>query len=383
MIFKRFYTTILSELVVPGKVLVLYGARRTGKTWLVDHFLTGSPLKIYRGTGDDLSLRRTLEDRSVSRIELLFGGYDVVFFDEAQSIPSVGEVLKLMVDSLPSTRFIVTGSSSFELAHQVGEPLTGRKRTLKLYPMSVLELNAQLGGMFCNQSLESWMIYGMYPEVLNGASASEKADYLMELRDSALYKDILMLDSVRSSKKIGDLLRLVAFQVGREVSHRELATQLGMDGKTVERYLDLLEKAFVLVRVRGFSRNLRKEVTKSVRYYFHDNGILNALLENFKTLSLRNDAGMLWENFLFMERLKRNDYLACRATPYFWRTYDQQEIDLVEESSGDALAAYEFKYQRRKVKPPAAWLSNYPEASFDVISTDNYLPFLIEQEKKS
>lgn len=383
MIFNRYYSDLLQKYVVPGKVLVLYGARRTGKTWLVNHFLNEIPLKIYRGTGDDLSLRRALEDRSVSRIELLFSGYDAVFFDEAQSIPFIGEVLKLMVDHLPKIRVIVTGSSSFELAHQVGEPLAGRKTTLKLYPLSVLELNDQLGGIWCDQSLETWMIYGMYPEVLNCSGAIDKADYLMELRDSALYKDILMLDSVRNSKKIGDLLRLVAFQVGHEVSHHELATQLGMDGKTVERYLDLLEKAFILIRVRGFSRNLRKEVTKSVRYYFHDNGILNALLENFKPLSLRNDTGMLWENFLFMERLKHNDYLGFYARPYFWRTYDQQEIDLIEESSGDALAAYEFKYQRTKVKPPAAWKLNYPEATFEVVSKDNYLPFLISQEKKS
>ncbi len=378
MILQRHYSTILPSLVVPGKVLVLYGARRTGKTWLIQHFLEGSKERIYQGTGDDSSLRTVLEKSSSADIKLLFGHYDLVFIDEAQRITGIGHVLKLIVDSLPSLRIIATGSSSFELAHQVGEPLAGRKRTLKLYPLSLLELNRQWGGMYCEESLEAMMIYGTYPEVLAQTSASAKADYLMELRDSALYKDILELDSIRNAKKISDLLRLIAFQVGREVSCRELATQLGMSAKTVERYLDLLEKAFVLIQVRGFSRNLRKEISKTARYFFLDNGILNALIGNFNALPLRNDVGALWENFLFVERLKRNAYLSHHAHFHFWRTYDQQEIDLIEEEAG-TLSAFEFKYRASKNKKPTAWAAAYPQASYDVISRNNYLPFLTEQ----
>ncbi|OGV46883.1 MAG: hypothetical protein A2X46_16020 [Lentisphaerae bacterium GWF2_57_35] len=377
MIFQRYYSPFLSEQASPGKVLVLYGARRTGKTWLIKHFLEGSKERVYQGTGDDSSLRAVLEKCSISDIKALFGGYDMVFIDEAQRIAGIGNILKLMIDTLPTLRIIATGSSSFELAHQVGEPLTGRKKTLKLYPMSVLELNRQWGGMYCEESLESMLIYGTYPEVLTLASPSAKTDYLIELRDSALYKDILELDSVRNAKKIGDLLRLVAFQVGREVSYRELATQLGLNVKTVERYLDLLEKAFVLFNVRGFSRNLRKEISKTSRYFFLDNGILNALTANFNALPLRNDVGVLWENFVFMERLKRNTYLAHRANYYFWRTYDQQEIDLVEEHDGK-LASFEFKYRSTKIKKPKAWGDAYPQATYDVISRSNYLPFMTE-----
>jgi predicted AAA+ superfamily ATPase len=203
-----------------------------------------------------------------SSIKTFFGGYDLVFIDEAQQIPGIGAFLKLMVDTLPTLRIIVTGSSSFELAHQVGEPLTGRKKTVKLYPLSVLELNRQFGGMYCEELTDAMLIYGTYPEVLNMDNPKDKSDYLVELRDAALYKDILELDSVRNTKKIADLLRLVAFQVGREVSFRELASQLGMSAGTVEQILDLLEKAFVLINIRGFSRNLRKEISRPLVIFF-------------------------------------------------------------------------------------------------------------------
>lgn len=374
MRYLRSYDEVLDVEVKPGRVLVLYGPRRTGKTCLVKHYLDGYAGRVYRGSGDDSALRALMADPPAARLRELFGAVDLVFLDEAQKIPGIGAVLKLLVDTLPTLKVIATSSSSFDLAHQVGEPLTGRKKTLRLYPMSLLELKTQFGGIYCEERLESLLIYGSYPEALTLASTGEKEDYLVELRDSALYRDILELDSVRNSKKIADLLRLIAFQVGREVSYRELGTQLGLSYKSVERYLDLLEKAFVLVHVRGFSRNLRKEVTKTSRYYFVDNGILNAVIGRFQALPLRDDVGALWENFLFMERLKRNVYLRINAQSYFWCTYDQQEIDLVEEESGK-LKAFEFKFSPRKQKTPRAWAVAYPDAPCHIISRENYLGF--------
>lgn len=359
-----------------GKVFILYGPRRVGKTELIKKLLLNFEGKMYSGTGDSLELREILSSQQLNKISTFLGNYELVFIDEAQRIPNIGIGLKLLVDHFPETIIIATGSSSFDLSNQLGEPLTGRNITRILYPVSVFELYHQEGAMEILQRLENLLVYGGYPETLNAASANEKTEYLLSLRDSYLFKDIFELENIRNPSKLIDLLKLLAFQIGQAVSLNELSNNLGIAKQSVERYLDLLEKSFIIKKVSGFSRNLRKEVVKSNRYYFWDNGIRNALINNFNPLDQRNDLGMLWENFLFIERLKTKEYKRIFSNDYFWRTYDQQEIDLVEEREGK-LFGFEFKYSPRKVNPPKAWVKAYPESEFTVISKDNFLEFLI------
>lgn len=359
----------------PGKVFVLYGPRRVGKTELLKKLIAPFEGSIYRGNGDNMELREILSSQKLSRLQTNFGSYDLIFIDEAQRIPEIGIAIKLLVDEFPDKIIIVTGSSSFDLSNKVGEPLTGRNVTRLLYPLSIYELKAQLGGMKVMELLENLLLFGSYPEVLTSEGTGNKTEYLYSLRDSYLFKDILELENIRNPTKITDLLKLLAFQIGNEVSLTELGNNLGIAKQSVERYLDLLEKAFVIKKVGGFSRNLRKEVVKSSRYYFWDNGIRNAIINNFASLEQRNDQGMLWENFLFMERIKTRHYKRIFANDYFWRTYDQQEIDLIEERDGN-LFAYEFKFSSRKVKVPKAWEKAYPNTEFRVITKDNFIEFL-------
>lgn len=375
MTYIRRYETIEKELY-PNRVLILYGPRRAGKTFLLNQAIKHLEGKVLYRTGEDLEIRQILQSQSVNRIKTAFSGYDYVIIDEAQKIDRIGHGLKLAVDHLPNIKFIATGSSSFELANQVGEPLTGRKIQLTLYPLSTQELRTQQGGIELMEALDDRLVFGSYPEVLIAENTEKKITLLKELRDSYLYKDILEMENLRNSRKINDLLLLIAYQIGKEVSLHELGQQLGMDKRTVERYLDLLEKAFVLINVRGYSRNLRKEVTKTSRYYFLDNGVLNAVLNNFNPPSMRGDKGMLWENFLFMERLKFRAYTGLHANVYFWRTYDHQEMDLVEERGGN-LFGYEFKFSPVKAsRIPPAWASAYPQAQFDTITRDNWIEFV-------
>lgn len=374
--YRRYLEESPKILSNKGKVFVLYGPRRVGKTELIKKLIANFNGKIYSGTGDNLELRDIISSQKLNLLTTLFGQYDVVYIDEAQRIPEIGQGLKLLIDQFPAMSIIVTGSSSFDLSNKIGEPLTGRNLTRILFPVSVYELYKQFGGMYIFEQLENLLIYGSYPEMLTASSIEDKIEYLNSLRDSYLFKDILELENVRNSNKLVDLLRLIAFQLGHEVSLTELGNKLGLAKQSVERYLDLLEKAFILKKVSGFSRNLRKEIVKSSRYYFWDNGIRNALINNFNPLNIRNDLGMLWENFLFMERLKTKHYKRIFSNDYFWRTYDQQEIDLVEERDGK-LFGYEFKHSPRKIKTPKAWEKAYPEAGFEVISKDNFLEFLI------
>ena len=295
--------------------------------------------------------------------------------DEAQKIPQIGLNIKLIIDHLPEVAVIATGSSAFDLARNLGEPLTGRKYTLKQYPLAQLEI-AQIENLAeTNAHLEDRLIYGSYPEVVIESGREERQIYLKDIVQSYLYKDILELDGLRYAHKIVQLLQLLAFQIGKEVSYSELATQLGFSKNTVEKYLDLLEKNFVVYRLTGFSRNLRKELRKSHRYYFYDNGIRNALINNFNTISVRDDIGMLWENYLISERLKKQEYHGLLSNNYFWRTYDQQEIDFIEERAGK-LFGYEMKWKFKKVKPPKSWLDAYPNSEFVIISPENYLDFI-------
>jgi len=283
----------------------------------------------------------------------------------------------LLVDHVPGIRIIATGSSSFELAGQVGEPLTGRKHTMTLFPLSEIELLAYYNNNSYDLSskLAERLVFGGYPEVISAKNTLERKDALGEIVGSYLLKDIMELDRVRNTKILSDLVRLIAFQIGNEVSLTEIATTLGIDRKTVARYIDLLEKSFILYNLRGFSRNLRKEVTKKSKYYFYDIGVRNAIISNFNNLSERDDVGALWENFLVIERLKTRVYKNISANDYFWRTWDQNEVDFVEEREGK-LFGYEFKWKKAKVKEPKNWRGTYAEATYGVITPENYLQIL-------
>ena len=295
--------------------------------------------------------------------------------DEAQYIHQIGLNLKLIVDHFPSTHVIATGSSSFDLAKDIGEPLTGRKYVLKLLPLAQMEISQIEAPHETKARLESRLIYGSYPEVVLFPGNNDRKDYLRELISSYLFKDVLQLEGIRHADKLERLLQLLAFQIGKEVSHAELGRQLGMSKNTIDRYLDLLEKVFVIYKRTGFSRNLRKEISKNHRYYFLDNGIRNALINNFNPLSLRNDTGELWENYLIAERMKKQEYLRWSVNAYFWRTYDQQEIDLVEERRGK-IYGFEMKWKAHRGIPPKKWSGAYPTASFQEIHPDNYLNFI-------
>lgn len=363
----------LKKLVAPRKVVVIYGPRRVGKTTLLEKYLESETDYLFM-TGEDLLFQRSFPNQSIDQLKSFIGKKSLLVIDEAQFIPNIGLNLKLIVDHIPHVRIIVTGSSTFELAKQIGEPLTGRKYVIQMFPISQMELN-QIENILQTQShLESRLVCGSYPEVITLESDQERKRYLHELVSSYLLKDILAFEGIQKSKKLIDLLILLAFQIGQEVSHEELAKSLQISRSTVDKYLDLLEQVFVIFNIRGFSRNLRKEVTKTSHYYFYDNGIRNALINNFNPLAQRNDVGQLWENYLVIERLKKQQYQELWSHNFFWRTYDQKEIDWVEEREGK-LFGYEFKWGS-PTKAPRLWLETYPEASFECINKDNYLPFV-------
>lgn len=366
---KRKYN--LEDEIQPGKALILTGARQVGKTTLLRDFLGKTPLKYKLDSGDNIRVQDLLGSSDFDRILGYAEGYELIAIDEAQNIPNIGMALKILVDERPDLRLIATGSASFELSRQVGEPLTGRKRTCHLYPVSQMELGHHFNRHELREQLETFLVYGAYPEVVSQESSAARQERLNELVDSYLLKDILALEKVKSPRTLLDLLKLLAFQVGKEVSLNELASQLHIDVKTVGRYLELLEKSFVLLRSTGFSRNLRKEVTSKHRYYFVDNGILNAVIARFNPLDQRDDVGALWENFIVMERRKYLAYTGRKIPLHFWRTYSQQEIDWVEERDGN-LFGYECKWSsRKKVRTPSEWSASYPDAEFMQVTPEN------------
>ena len=372
---KRYYDD-LSALLSPSKALIIYGPRRVGKTTLLENFLANTDLKYKLDSGDNIRTQNVLSSQDFKQVLAYAEGYELIAIDEAQQIPNIGMGLKIIVDQIPDIRVIATGSSSFDLANQVGEPLTGRKKTITLYPIAQIELLSLFNRHELSEKLDEYLIFGSYPEVITAKSRDEKKEVLEELVNSYLMKDVLALERVKNSKIILDLLKLLSFQVGNEVSIHELATQLSIDSKTVSRYLDLLEKAFVILRVGAFSRNLRNEISNKCKYYFLDNGIRNAIIYQFNELDSRNDIGQLWENFIFVERLKKRSYNGILCSQYFWRTYSQKEIDIVEEREGK-LFGYECKWStKKKVKAPKEWLNAYPQAEFKVITPNDYMDFI-------
>lgn len=375
--YKRALLTEFERKVRSNKVLILLGARRVGKTQLIRSYLETVPLEKYLAlNGEDVNDAELLKERSVANYKRLLEGIEILAIDEAQHIPEIGLILKLIVDSIDGIKVIATGSSMFDMANNLGEPLVGRKNTLYLFPLSQIEFSEFENHKQTTENLEQRLLFGGYPELVQYPAWEEKEEYLFEIINSYLLKDILIYEGIKNSSKIYDLLRMIAFQTGKEVSLQELGNQLQISKNTVERYLDLLSKVFVLFKINGFSRNLRKEITKSSRWYFYDNGIRNGLIRNFNRLDMRNDVGELWENYVASERIKKQNYHKIQKENYFWRTYDQQELDWVEVDA-DSISGFEFKWnENRKSKIPTAFAKAYPEASFEVINRKNYLDFI-------
>lgn len=373
MRFKR--KQDISSSIEPKRVLVIYGPRRVGKTTLLEAYLkTRSGEKIYYSTGDDIGLREVIGSESRTKILDFARPYEIIALDEAQYIPSIGLSAKMMIDAFPEKNIILTGSSSFGLSNKIGEPLTGRHFTLTLLPISQAEIE---GSHFeLKNELEHFLIYGSYPEVLIEQNRERKIKILAELVSSYLFKDALALEAVRSPDTLLDVAKCLAFQVGNEVSINEIARTAKTDAKTAARYLDLLEKMFIVKRIRGFSRNLRNEISKKAKYYFLDNGVRNAIISQFNSLNLRSDVGALWENFIFMELFKKSTITGALDNYYFWRTHTGQEIDIIKESAGK-LTAIECKWSEDSGKAPSAWRETYPNAAFKIVNNKNYLDFII------
>lgn len=365
----------LRNLVSPDKVVVIYGPRRCGKTTLLNKFLEKTDEKYLFVNGEDITVREYLSSQSIVNLKNFVGNNSLLVIDEAQKIKEIGLNLKLIVDHIENIKVIGTGSSSFDLSRDVGEPLTGRKYTLRLFPLAQLEIMQIEQKFETSANLENRLIYGSYPEIVIINDSREKERYLKEIASSYLYKDILELNGLKHSDKIVRLLQLLSFQIGKEISYSEIGASIGISKNTVERYLDLLEKTFVIFKLSGFSRNLRKEITKNPRYYFYDNGIRNTLINNFNHLEMRDDIGMLWENYIIAERIKKQEYLGITSNNYFWRTYDQKEIDFIEEREG-MIYGYEIKWKAKKIGPPKIWFEKYRNAKYEIIDRENYLEFI-------
>ncbi len=366
-----------SELSESNKVLVIYGARQVGKTTLVRETLRNFPGKVLEINADTMPFLEALSSRNLDQLKGLVQGYDLLFIDEAQRVPDIGINLKILHDHLPQLKIIATGSSSLDLANRVKEPLTGRTWTFQLFPISAEEWAGHTGAnnFEIGTKLEEWLVYGLYPEVLRIENREKKVRYLQELTQSYLYKDILALANIHYPEKLRQILKLLAWQIGSLVSINELANSLQISRDAVQHYLDLLEKSFVIFRLSGFSRNLRKEMTKMDKIYFYDLGVRNALIENFSSLSTRTDTGQLWENFLISERLKTSYYHFHYAGRFFWRTQTGAELDYVEETGGQ-LHGFELKWGSKTASAPKTWIETYPTATFHLVNRENFMDFV-------
>lgn len=376
MIVHRKLQDIIESKLYKGKAIVLIGARQVGKSTLYRQIVEKRQEKVLSLNCDLAEVRDMLSSINGAELKMLIGDYQMVVIDEAQRVPGIGLTMKLIIDNYPKVQLLVTGSSAFELQDKLNEPLTGRKFEYHLYPLSTAELYGEGGLLYVKQLLDARLIYGSYPDVIkNGSDAKE---ILMNIAGSYLYKDILAMDNIRRPVLLEKLLQALALQVGSEVSYNELAQTVGTDNKTVERYIDLLEKCYVVFRLTAFSRNLRNELKKRKKVYFYDNGIRNAVIRNFAPLALRQDAGALWENFFVSERIKSNQYQGKYVQSYFWRTTQQQEIDYIEDEDGQ-LSAFEMKWNPNKGKTslPSSFLNAYPIRQSVVVTPDNYLNLIL------
>lgn len=353
------------------KVIVLFGPRQVGKTTLVNEILEQSTFSYLKINAEDIRYNEVFSSSNLDIMMSLVEDNQILFIDEAQMITDIGVNLKILHDAKPNLKIIVTGSSSFELANRMQEPLTGRIVTYKLFPFSIKEISEEQSRFDIAQNRNDYLLYGLYPEVYMLEKKKEKVDLLYHLASSYLYKDILQLLNLKHSEKLSKLLKLLALQLGSTVSINKLANALDMSSETVQNYIDLLEKSFVIFRLSAFSKNKTKEISKSDKIYFYDLGIRNALIENFAPISSRTDIGGMWENFVITERAKKLSYEREYITPYFWRTYNGAEIDYIEEKD-QILNAFEIKYGSKKDKLPTTWRENYGE-SFQSINESNWV----------
>ncbi|MFZ5554110.1 MAG: ATP-binding protein [Bacteroidota bacterium] len=374
MISREIIPAILNQ-AGKGKVIILVGPRQVGKTTLLKNIAEEYGENVLWLNADETDIRISLEKTTSTRLKNLFGKHKLVIIDEAQSVENIGKTLKLAADTLKNIQVIATGSSAFELRNRSNEPLTGRKKEFLLFPVSVNEMYRHHGRTEEKRLLEQRMIYGLYPEVIN--HPGEEQQTLRELVSSYLYKDMLLADGLRKSSIIEKLTQALALQLGNEVSYHELGQLLGgVDHSTVEKYIDMLEKAYIIYRLPALSRNLRNELKKGKKIYFWDNGVRNAIIKNFNPLTLRNDTGALWENFMITERIKNNHYKGKWVNHYFWRTFAQQEVDYIEEYEGK-FHAYEMKWNpKKKIKFPKTFSAAYPGSIQKIISPDTMDDFM-------
>ena len=372
--FQRFIEEKIETLLHSNKVLLVLGTRRVGKTFLINRIREKYQGKVLLLNAEDFEVQEVFKKRSIANYQRLIGDATLLILDEAQAIENSGAALKLMIDSQPHLTILATGSSSLDLVNSKGEPLTGRQVPFQLFPIAQLEIKEDW--LTTKSNLDERLIFGSYPEVFHLPTAEKKADYLTDLTRSYLLKDILAYAGIKYSNKLQDLLRMIAYQVGAEVSYHELSKKLGINKITIENYLDLLQKVFILYKLPSYSNHPRKEITKGAKWYFYDNGIRNAVIQDFRLPSLRNDMGMLWENYIITERIKRNTYQGEAKQLYFWRTYTQQEIDLIEWYNGK-LTAIEIKHgTNNRTKFPLSFRTDYPDAEYQIIHSENYLDFI-------
>ena len=370
MIIRDLASNVVAKLH-KGKVIVLIGPRQVGKTTLVNSILNESDYLFL--DGDDNTVAETLSNANTENLKNIIGNYKYVFIDEVQRIPNIGLKLKIIVDQIKDVQVIVSGSSAFGINNETQEPLTGRKFEFQMFPISWSEFEKNVGYMKAQQQLELRLLYGMYPDVIS--SFGNEYEILKNLVSSYLYKDILALAGIRKSNVLEKILQALALQVGSEVSYNEIAQLVGVDKNTVNNYIDLLEKSFVIFRLNSFSKNLRNEIKANKKIYFYDNGVRNMVIGNFNTFALRQNKGALWENFLVSERMKLLSYSQSVAKPYFWRTTTQQEIDYIETNADD-VSAFEFKWTNtKKAKLPKSFSESY-QPSFLVVNKDNFREFL-------
>ena len=375
MIVRQLQKTI-EQRMFAGKAIIVIGARQVGKSTLFKMILEKQECKTLQLNCDEPEVKDMLNGINTAELRLLIADNRIVVIDEAQRVENIGMTLKRITDNFPDVQLLVTGSSSFELQNRLNEPLTGRKLEYHLYPISTAEIMQSQGLLGVKQTLEQRLIFGSYPDILN--HADDAKELLLNLAGSYLYKDLLSLESVRRPALLGKLLTAIALQVCSEVSYNELAQTVGTDNKTVEKYVDLLEKCFIIFRLNGFNRNLRTELKKGKKIYFYDNGIRNAILQNFAPLSLRQDTGALWENFIISERIKANQYAGRYVSSYFWRTTQQQEIDYVEESDG-RFSVFEMKWNPRRANTqfPSSFLTAYDVRAKVVVTPENWMEWVM------
>ena len=374
--YKRDLQSVIQERCFQGKAIILLGARQVGKTTLLKKIIQEQHVEALYLNCDEPQTVVALTNCNLKELQMIVGANKFVVIDEAQKVDNIGLTLKLIVDNMPDVQVIATGSSAFELRNCLNEPLTGRKYEYQMFPISSKEIYQSSGYLDLKGLLETRLIYGSYPDILN--HANDARELLRMLTDSYLYKDILATDNLRKPDVLDKLLRALAFQVGSEVSYNELAQTVGTDSKTVERYIELLEKCYIIFRLHGLSRNLRNELKKAKKIYFYDNGVRNAVIQQFAPLELRNDAGALWENFFISERVKRNHYQLNYCNTYFWRTKSQFEIDYIEEQNGQ-MTVFEMKWNPKKANTsiPDAFLKAYDVKETVIITPDNYLDYLL------